>query len=268
MPKFVRSSHYRHVFGTAPKRELCYDNIKITKSSWDSSFCAVNPKFIAVVLESSGGGAFLVLPLDKVRVCAWCRARVLLCPHLFCVNSLWFFAFEVVSSRTSNPLEREFNGQYAEVSLGRRLSAAMKKIPKTEKCSEVCQSRKWRSFASSFDFYSSIFWTRKSTLCALFAWEALFKVLAGNIVQQSGKDTADHEEDEVISTVDSGTCLDMSLFASFSQAFPPFVDYVWFEYSIFVFRQWTKLENEHHVVGLRHNAPVFCCCCAQTNTTY
>ena len=199
MPKFVRASHYRHVFGTAPKRELCYDNIKITKSSWDSSFCAVNPKFIAVVLDSSGGGAFLVLPLDKVRVCAWCRARILLCPHLFCVNSLWFLAFEVVRSRTSNPLEREFNGQYAEVSLGRRLSAAMKKIPKTEKCSEVCQSRKWRSFASSFDFYSSIFWTRKSTLCALFAWEALFKVLAGNIVQQSGKDTADHEEDEVIS---------------------------------------------------------------------
>lgn len=62
----VRSSKYRHVFGQAQKRDQCYDNIRITKNSWDANFCAVNPKFLAVVIEAAGGGAFLVLPLNKV----------------------------------------------------------------------------------------------------------------------------------------------------------------------------------------------------------
>ena len=44
----------------------CYDNIRVSKSSWDSTFCAVNPKFLAVIVESGGGGAFLILPLEKV----------------------------------------------------------------------------------------------------------------------------------------------------------------------------------------------------------
>lgn len=30
------------------------------------NLCAVNPKFLAVAVESSGGGTFLVLPLDQV----------------------------------------------------------------------------------------------------------------------------------------------------------------------------------------------------------
>ncbi|KAI1292171.1 Coronin-1C [Halotydeus destructor] len=63
--RVVRSSKFRHVFGQPLKREQCYDNIRITKNSWDSNFCAVNPKFLAVVLEAAGGGAFLVLPLSK-----------------------------------------------------------------------------------------------------------------------------------------------------------------------------------------------------------
>jgi len=54
------------VFGQALKRDQCYDNIRITKSSWDSTFCAVNPKYLAIVTEAAGGGAFLVLLLDKV----------------------------------------------------------------------------------------------------------------------------------------------------------------------------------------------------------
>ena len=29
--------------------------------------CAVNSKFVAVVLESQGGGAFTVIPVEKVR---------------------------------------------------------------------------------------------------------------------------------------------------------------------------------------------------------
>jgi len=64
--QFVRQSKFRHVFGQAAKRDQCYDNIRITKSSWDSTFCSVNPKYLAVITEAAGGGAFLVLPLEKV----------------------------------------------------------------------------------------------------------------------------------------------------------------------------------------------------------
>lgn len=47
------------------KREKCYDNLAITKNAHDSQFCAVNVKFLAVVTEAAGGGAFLVLPLNQ-----------------------------------------------------------------------------------------------------------------------------------------------------------------------------------------------------------
>lgn len=61
----VRQSKFRHVFGQPLKRDQCYDNIRITKSSWDSTFCTVNPKYVAIITEAAGGGAFLVLSLDK-----------------------------------------------------------------------------------------------------------------------------------------------------------------------------------------------------------
>lgn len=61
----VRQSKFRHVFGQPFKRDQCYDNIRITKSTWDSTFCAVNPKYVAIITEAAGGGSFLVLPLDK-----------------------------------------------------------------------------------------------------------------------------------------------------------------------------------------------------------
>lgn len=64
--RIVRQSKFRHVFGQGAKRDQCYDNIRITKSSWDSTFCDVNPKYVAVITEAAGGGAFLVLALDKV----------------------------------------------------------------------------------------------------------------------------------------------------------------------------------------------------------
>ena len=66
MPNFVRSSKFRHVFGAGSKREHSYDGMKVSKNSWDAPYCAANPKFIAIVLESAGGGSFLVLPLEKV----------------------------------------------------------------------------------------------------------------------------------------------------------------------------------------------------------
>ena len=63
--RVVRQSKFRHIYGSNMKREQCYDNIRGSKSSWDSTFCAVNPKFLAVIVESGGGGAFLVMPLSK-----------------------------------------------------------------------------------------------------------------------------------------------------------------------------------------------------------
>lgn len=64
--RVVRSSKFRHVYGQPLKREQCYDNIRVSKSSWDSTFCAVNPKFLAIIVDSAGGGAFIVLPHNKV----------------------------------------------------------------------------------------------------------------------------------------------------------------------------------------------------------
>lgn len=61
----VRNSKFRHVYGQPVRRENCFDNVNITKNAHDSQFCAVNPKFIAIVTEVAGGGAFIVLPISK-----------------------------------------------------------------------------------------------------------------------------------------------------------------------------------------------------------
>ncbi|XP_028824583.1 coronin-1C-A isoform X2 [Denticeps clupeoides] len=63
--RVVRQSKFRHVFGQAVKNDQCYDDIRVSRVTWDSAFCAVNPKFVAIIVEASGGGAFLVLPLSK-----------------------------------------------------------------------------------------------------------------------------------------------------------------------------------------------------------
>ncbi|KAG7334629.1 hypothetical protein KOW79_001225 [Hemibagrus wyckioides] len=63
--KVVRSSKFRHVFGQAVKADQCYDDIRISQMTWDSNFCSVNPKFVAMIVDASGGGAFIVLPLSK-----------------------------------------------------------------------------------------------------------------------------------------------------------------------------------------------------------
>ncbi|NP_001083772.1 coronin 1C L homeolog isoform X2 [Xenopus laevis] len=65
MRRVVRQSKFRHVFGQAVKNDQCYDDIRVSRVTWDSSFCAVNPNFVAIIIEASGGGAFLVLPLQK-----------------------------------------------------------------------------------------------------------------------------------------------------------------------------------------------------------
>jgi len=61
----IRSSKFKHVYGCPFKKEKCYDNVLITKNAHDSQFCAINPKFLAVVTESSGGGCFIVIPLES-----------------------------------------------------------------------------------------------------------------------------------------------------------------------------------------------------------
>ncbi|KAG5449045.1 Coronin-1C-A [Clonorchis sinensis] len=63
---FMRRSKFKHVFGKPARKDACYEDIRITKSSWDSRFCAVNPKYLAIITEAAGGGAFLVLPIEKV----------------------------------------------------------------------------------------------------------------------------------------------------------------------------------------------------------
>ncbi|XP_072224149.1 coronin-1A [Leuresthes tenuis] len=63
--KVVRTSKFRHVFGQGLKADQCYDDIRISQMTWDSNFCTVNPKFVAMIVDASGGGSFIVLPLSK-----------------------------------------------------------------------------------------------------------------------------------------------------------------------------------------------------------
>uniref|UniRef100_H2YQS9 Coronin n=1 Tax=Ciona savignyi TaxID=51511 RepID=H2YQS9_CIOSA len=65
MSRVVRQSKYRHVFGTNLKQDACYTAINTNKNSANGTFCAVNPKFIAFSINSTGGGAFQVLPLTQ-----------------------------------------------------------------------------------------------------------------------------------------------------------------------------------------------------------
>lgn len=63
----MRQSKFRHVFAQAWKAEHCLDDVRVTRVTWEGPLCAANPKFIAVIIEAGGGGAFLVLPLTKVN---------------------------------------------------------------------------------------------------------------------------------------------------------------------------------------------------------
>ncbi|KAI9008575.1 hypothetical protein DFJ74DRAFT_687932 [Hyaloraphidium curvatum] len=64
MSRFVRQSKFRHVFGQQGKRpDQVYDNIKVSRSAWDTDLVKANVHFISVNLETGGGGAFAVIPL-------------------------------------------------------------------------------------------------------------------------------------------------------------------------------------------------------------
>ncbi|KAI0228674.1 Coronin-like protein crn1 [Massospora cicadina] len=65
MSRFVRPSKYRHVFGTASKRDQCYDNLRVSTTAWDTNLIKANPLFLSINWDAAGGGAFLVVPLNK-----------------------------------------------------------------------------------------------------------------------------------------------------------------------------------------------------------
>jgi len=66
MSSVVRTSKFRHVYGTAYKKERCFDNLKISNhSSTEGSIIKLNPLFIAINWEASGGGAFTIIPHEK-----------------------------------------------------------------------------------------------------------------------------------------------------------------------------------------------------------
>jgi len=65
MSRFVRASKYRHVFGQTGKKEYGIDNIKVTNSAWDTNVVSASAKYISINWNSSGGGAFAILPLPS-----------------------------------------------------------------------------------------------------------------------------------------------------------------------------------------------------------
>jgi coronin-1B/1C/6 len=78
-----------HVFGKSTRKEFCYDNLRISRNAWDTNLvkvkshrgfrrrcpliatadhnlvAKVNPEYISVNWEASGGGAFAVIPLNE-----------------------------------------------------------------------------------------------------------------------------------------------------------------------------------------------------------
>ncbi|KAK9488663.1 hypothetical protein V1527DRAFT_457248 [Lipomyces starkeyi] len=63
--RFVRASKYRHVYGQPTKKELCYENVRVSNNAWDSNLIKVNPLYLSVNWNASGGGAFAVIPLSE-----------------------------------------------------------------------------------------------------------------------------------------------------------------------------------------------------------
>lgn len=54
------------MFGQGSKKELCYENLKITKNAWDSNIIQTNGKYLSVNWDASGGGAFAIIPLEEM----------------------------------------------------------------------------------------------------------------------------------------------------------------------------------------------------------
>lgn len=76
------------MFGRGSRKENCYENVLITQKAHDTAACAVNPKFVAIAVEVAGGGAFIVLPLDKVGA--------FICPYAKNMYSVTSFSFSTL----------------------------------------------------------------------------------------------------------------------------------------------------------------------------
>lgn len=65
MSRVVRSSKFRHVFGSVFKKEECYDELKVTRNAWDSNYVCANPNYFGLIWEAGGGGSFAVVPYSN-----------------------------------------------------------------------------------------------------------------------------------------------------------------------------------------------------------
>jgi len=59
MSTFVRQSKYRHVFGQSAKKEEGYDQIKVSRTAWDTNKVAASTKNFSVIWDAAGGGSFV-----------------------------------------------------------------------------------------------------------------------------------------------------------------------------------------------------------------
>jgi len=50
------------VFGQCFKKEDCYDELKVTRTAWDSNYIAANPNYFACLWQAGGGGTMAVIP--------------------------------------------------------------------------------------------------------------------------------------------------------------------------------------------------------------
>jgi len=91
MSKIVRSSKFSNVFGAVAKKEDVYDELKITRSSWDSNFIACSTTMFAVCWEAAGGGSFAVVPFSKTG--KWSASWPLYTGHKAAVIDLDFNPF-------------------------------------------------------------------------------------------------------------------------------------------------------------------------------
>ncbi|WFD00304.1 Coronin-like protein crn1 [Malassezia yamatoensis] len=63
--RFVRSSKYRHVYGNPAKKEVSYDNVKVSNNAWDTNLLEANGQYLSLNWQASGGGAFALIPLSR-----------------------------------------------------------------------------------------------------------------------------------------------------------------------------------------------------------
>ncbi|XP_031631140.1 coronin-2B-like isoform X2 [Contarinia nasturtii] len=57
----VRASKFRHVYGAPSRKENSYTDISVVRSGNDGNLCAVNPLFLAIVVDY----AFVVIPISQ-----------------------------------------------------------------------------------------------------------------------------------------------------------------------------------------------------------